>query len=285
MTGWILYSKADVEKNRIYIQMYKDKFQQYNIKIETVIIEDEGFVGNCKSSKEFADKIEVLRPDFAINRSRDFQIAGQLELAGVKVFNTSIVTKIANNKGTTYDFLKGVVPFMPVIYNDKKIVSHIENAGLRYPYVIKSCAGHGGGQVFLVNNIEEEQQAVEKVEGEEYVIQSCCSDLGKDVRVYIIGNKIVAAILRTSGNSFKSNYSLGGKAQTYNLSSEEVNMVNSIIEKLPLDYAGIDFIFHKGRAVFNEIEDAVGARMLYASSKIDIVQTFVDYIAEKIGKR
>ena len=34
------------------------------------------------------------------------------------------------------------------------IESKIENKGFEYPYVIKSCSGHGGSQVFLVNNRE-----------------------------------------------------------------------------------------------------------------------------------
>ena len=74
-------------------------------------------------------------------------------------------------------------------------------------------------------------------------MQQCCSDLGRDVRVYIIGNKIIKAVLRTSTESFKSNYSLGGKVQEYTLNNEEKAMVERIVDKLPLDYAGIDFTF------------------------------------------
>lgn len=98
---------------------------------------------------------------------------------------------------------------MAVKYGNEIIESKIENKGFEYPYVIKSCSGHGGSQVFLVNNSKEEEQAVKAMNGQEYVVQQCCSDLGRDVRVYIIGNKIIKAVLRTSTESFKSNYSLG----------------------------------------------------------------------------
>ena len=140
------------------------------------------------------------------------------------------------------------------------------------------------GQVFLVNNSKEEEQAIKAMNGQEYVVQQCCSDLGRDVRVYIIGNKIIKAVLRTSTESFKSNYSLGGKVQEYTLNNEEKAMVERIVDKLPLDYAGIDFTFHNGKAVFNEIEDAVGARMLYQVSDIDIVEMYIKHILEQLSK-
>ena len=68
----------------------------------------------------------------------------------------------------------------------------------------------------------------------------------------------------------------------YELSENERQMVNCILKKLPLDYGGIDFIFHHNKAVFNEIEDAVGARMLYATTDIDIVSLVAKYIVKCI---
>ena len=274
MTGWIIYSKEDVEKNKRYIQMYVEKFAKFHVKIKTVIIQEIIDIENL---------LEIDNPKFAINRSRENDIAKELEKRGVRVFNSSKVTEIANNKAATYELLKNVVPFMPVRYGRKKIISGIWGSHFSYPYIIKSCSGHGGSQVFMVSDEKTEREALSFLQGEDYLIQKSCSDLGKDVRVYVVGNKIVASMLRTSTESFKSNYSLGGKAEVYELNEEEKRMVKAITEKLPMDYAGIDFIFHNGRAVFNEIEDAVGARMLYAVAGPDIVSLFVDYIVQVLG--
>ena len=51
---------------------------------------------------------------------------------------------------------------------------------------------------------------------------------------------------------------------------------------MDIDYGGMDFIFHDGKLMFNEIEDAVGARMVYENTEIDIVGLFADYIIEKV---
>ena len=260
MTGWIIYSIEDFEKNKKFVEMLMENFAQNQISIETIIIEN-------------IDYKKLRLPDFAINRCRDYEIAEYLEKNNVRVFNSSKVTKITNDKFETYNFLEGVVPFMKVSKNSKDI---------DYPKIIKSCRGHGGSQVYLVQNYQQEIQALKELEGYDFLYQDCCSDKGKDVRVYILGNKIVAAVFRTSTESFKSNFSLGGQVQIYKLNQQEEAMVEKIIKKLPLDYAGIDFTFHKGRAVFNEIEDAVGARMLYSIAPIDIASEYVRYIIDEM---
>lgn len=256
MLGFILYSKKDIGKNKIFIEMLKKEFLQYDVETRLIILEE-------------YDKREM--PDFVINRSRDYLIARFFEEKNIPVFNSSKVTEVANNKLKTYCFLKGIVPYMRVDDN------------LSYPYVLKSCKGHGGCEVFMIENKEQLIQAQRLLGDVSYLKQEVASDLGKDFRVYIVGNKIKAAVLRTSTKSFKSNFSLGGEVQEYHLNREERQMVEKILEILPIDYGGIDFIFDRSRAVFNEIEDAVGARMLYQTSDIDIVKEYTEYIIEKLN--
>lgn len=73
----------------------------------------------------------------------------------------------------------------------------------------------------MANNEEEAHNIEEILKDVKYIYQECSTDLGKDVRVYIVGNKIVASMIRTSTESFKSNYSLGGSARPYELNNNE----------------------------------------------------------------
>ena len=266
MISWIIYNEEDVEKNRRFIKFVTEKLSNYNIATKLIILQEQ---------KDIAGLIRENKPDFAINRSRNCKVALMLEVAGVKVFNNSKVTKIANNKEETFNYLDGTVEYMPFFDRENK-------DKVNYPCVIKATAGHGGSQVFMAGSEKEAHSIEEKLKDVKYIYQECSTDLGKDVRVYIVGNKIIASMLRTSTESFKSNYSLGGSARPYELNNNEKSMVRKILKKLPIDYGGIDFIFNNGKAVFNEIEDAVGARMIYEKTDIDIVGIFVDYIVEKI---
>jgi gamma-F420-2:alpha-L-glutamate ligase len=85
--------------------------------------------------------------------------------------------------------------------------------------------------------------------------------------------------LRRSKEGFRANYSLGGEVVEYFLSEDETNRVHQIIEHFSFDLVGIDFIVGDDSAlIFNEIEDVVGARMLYECTSIDIVDHYLRYL-------
>lgn len=252
MKGWIIYNREDAEKNIAFISRLSAELAKYDI--ETRLVFSDG-----EQKKE--------TPSFAINRSRDHKIAERLENKGVKVFNESALTKLSNDKEMMHKFFEGKVPQMKLVED--------------YPFVLKSLDGHGGGEVFMVNSREEEDKAVLALGTKKYLKQEVCSDLGKDKRVYIVGGEVVATILRES-DDFRSNYSLGGRAIATELDEKEKEIVEKITKLINIDYAGIDLIYHNGEPVFNEIEDPVGARMLYENTDIDIVEIFIKYIIDNL---
>ena len=69
----------------------------------------------------------------------------------------------------------------------------------------------------------------------------------------------------------------------YKLSASEEALVLKIASLLKFDYIGIDFVFNKGKIVFNEIEDSVGARMVYEKTDIDILRLYCDYIKKEMN--
>lgn len=261
-SGWILYYNEDLKKNKRFVDIITDTLEREKIKIKVILLDN-------------IDMGELLlkeKPDFVINRSRNEQAAKILEAKGIRVFNSAKVTEIANDKEKTYEFFKDEVLFMPILKEDRK----------KYPFIIKSCRGHGGNQVYLIKNKQEEEYVKSLLKNQKYICQEYCNEPGKDLRVYVINGQIITAILRQSVSGFKSNYSLGGNAVPYQLSEEERKLVYSIVEKLQIDYGGIDFIFHNHTLMFNEIEDAVGARMVYENTDINILKRFALYVAEEI---
>ncbi len=42
-------------------------------------------------------------------------------------------------------------------------------------------------------------------------------------------------------------------------------------------------MFNSGKIVFNEIEDSVGARMVYSLTNMDIIKEYCDYIKEEVN--
>ena len=62
-----------------------------------------------------------------------------------------------------------------------------------------------------------------------------------------------------------------------------ITLVLKIASLLKFDYIGIDFVFNEGKIVFNEIEDSVGARMVYEKTDIDILRLYCDYIKKEMN--
>ena len=110
------------------------------------------------------------------------------------------------------------------------------------------------------------------------VYQAVADTPGQDLRVWLLGGEIYAACLRRSATDFRSNYCLGGSAAVYPLTPAERAQVSDIAALVQADYYAIDFVRHQGRWVFNELEDTVGARMLYDLTSLDPLADYCRYI-------
>ena len=239
MSGLLIYSEFEAKRNEFSIEKYRE-----NLDIALMLEEE----------------IDYTFPaDFVINRTNNYKIAEEFEKRGIRVFNPSRLTRLANDKQKCYEFMRdNGIEILPV--NCKTP-----------PLVMKPIDGKGGKDVTFI-----ESGAVPEKEG--YVYQKPASELGKDLRVWLIGGKIIASVLRESKTDFRANFCLGGNACIYELSEEETALVYKISDLLEYDYIGIDFLFDGGRIVFNEIEDSVGARMIYNLTHIDIIEEYCSYI-------
>lgn len=240
MSGILIYTEKEAKRNAFAVKTFE---QQLGVKLV-----DESYRGSA---------------DFVINRTNDSRIGRYFEDKGIRVFNPSALTALANDKQACYEFMEqNGIEIMPINYSG-------------VPAVKKKKDGKGGTEVTMITEPEPFENG--------YVYQKPCDTLGADLRVWTIGGKIITSILRQSKSDFRSNYCLGGTAIPYELSDSERALINKISSLVKSDYIGIDFIFNNGRLIFNEIEDAVGARMVYDKTDIDILSLYCAYIKEELG--
>ena len=240
----------------------------------------DGLIGEIKYNGEAKPL-----PDAIVNRTRDFTVSMFFEQAGVKVFNSTFVTMIGNDKYMAVDFVKNTGAPVPKSFLLKK--------GTRFEQVIdkemvvKSLHGHGGSEVYAVSSNDELEEIRKRTEDDMILQEKLIPSeeeypLGKDLRVYIVGNKIVAGMMRSSDKDFRSNFSLGGRADIHDLTDKELAIVKKITDAVYIDHAAIDLIYDKGNPVFNEIEDMCGSRMLYENTDIDIADMYAKHIADTL---
>ena len=261
--GLIIYNQADKEKNTWFIEKCLKA------------LNDDNFSLLYKEESEVLSYVETNKIDFVINRSRNYGLLTVLEKRGIKCFNNSLTNQIANDKYGTYLFAK--------LFNFPCLETSLSKKyAIDFPYVVKSVDGHGGQEVYLVKN-EEDQQNLDLKEDKKYIYQKFIPHV-YDVRLYILNHQLIGAVKRENYNDFRSNYSLGGEVSSYNPPHEMVDIAITISTLLHADYIGVDFIIKDNTFVLNEIEDPVGSRMLYQTSEVDIVSLFIDFIKSELSK-
>src|SRR5699024_5935881 len=102
-----------------------------------------------------------------------------------------------------------------------------------------------GSEVFLIENNEDYLNSRLKINNEDFVIQDIQSQIGKDLRVFVIGKKIIAAVLRVNNNDFCAKFKIGGSAFLYHLTIDEVEMINKIINHFDFGLVAIEFLIYK----------------------------------------
>lgn len=255
MKGILLYKKEDYEKNKSFASWLISELSKKNLETELMIFED------------MLEKLP-LRCDFVINRTREYNLSLAFELGRVPVFNSSEITLLGNNKLAGYQYAKTKgFPFADIAVfpiGGKK-------------FIAKPIYGHGGEGIYEYRG--------EKWE-EDYLYQELISDYLGDVRFYIIGNEIVHAVLRKkSDEKLCSNFSQGNEFELFHYSEKINQQIQKFIAGLEIGYAGIDFLIKQdGSLLFNEIEDAVGSRMLSILGINDTVERFVSYIEKELKK-
>lgn len=254
---WILYDRCDLEVNRFFA----DRLKEW------------GDAAGLRCSVVTTDEMDPeCAPDIVVSRTRDHGITSLLEDFGSTVYNRSSVSRICNDKSSTYQFAKGLgIPFLPYSLSPDDLPNGP-------PWVVKSCLGHGGSEVFLAEDTSDVPSLFSRLEDRKPMVQEMASVPGKDMRIYVLGGRIVSSVMRSSDSDFRANHKLGGKAEICEPPAEAVDIVRRILPELMPDFVGIDFVFGKEGVYLNEIEDVVGTRMLYELTDLDPALMYMEYI-------
>lgn len=278
--GWLIYREKDAVDNASYIAWMIDEAQRAEMTLELVLREEMSI--GIRGGERDTSVPGKESADFAIVRTVDPLLSQHLEASGIPVFNSSVLARIANDKALTHHYMLNLgIPMIATFFYPKAIKPNIPP--LSFPFVMKETTGRGGKQVKWIGDANDWQEFRDTPIHEDYLLQACDVQLGKDVRVFVVGSKIFAAVLRESQSDFRANYKLGGTASLYELNSYERQMVDTIIQHFPVDMAGIDFLIgNDGKLLFNELEDVVGSRILSAVSDINIVRHYIRHIKQKL---
>jgi len=152
-----------------------------------------------------------------------------------------------------------------------------------FPCVLKVATGSHGAGVYLCRTPKEFEDLSELISSLDsktsMIIQEYISDSeGRDLRVIVIGGRVVGAMQRTATDgSFKANISRGGEGAPYDVDDEMEMLAIQVAKVLDLDIAGVDLLFHPDGYKICEANSSPGFKGFEKALDINIPEKVFSY--------
>ncbi|MCQ2462669.1 MAG: RimK family alpha-L-glutamate ligase [Clostridia bacterium] len=256
--------------------------------VQAQIIKNDRFLC-CVDGGRLINRLEGY--DFCIYLDKDKYVSAMLEKSGLRLFNSHEAIRICDDKFDTFIRLSenGInmpltLPGLLCYSSDEKIkedtVDIIERE-TGYPVVVKHCYGSLGEGVFLCRNRGELTKKMQEVKMLPHLFQKfISSSSGTDIRVIVIGGRVVAAMKRESKTDFRSNIELGGKGESFVLPDDFRLISENAARIIGLDYCGIDLLIgQNGEPVLCEVNSNAFFGGIEKVTGINVAAQYAEYIS------
>lgn len=213
-------------------------------------------------------------------------VVRQFEMMGVYSVNESVAISRSRDKLRSMQLLARRDIGMPVTgfaHSPDDIPDLIDMVG-GAPLVVKLLEGTQGVGVVLAETRKAAESVIEAFLGidvdimvQEFIAES----KGTDVRCFIVGDKVVAAMLRTGKpGEFRSNLHRGGTAELAKITPTERRTAVRAAKAMGLNIAGVDLIRSNHGPLVLEVNSSPGLEGIEEASGKDVAGAIIDFIEE-----
>jgi ribosomal protein S6--L-glutamate ligase/gamma-F420-2:alpha-L-glutamate ligase len=290
--GWIIYN-GHLPGNKFldFAEWIRDAAARKNS--ETVIHKNNELLSLLSGNE--LDLLQMDRqtlPAYVVFTDKDIYLAKQLELLGARVFNCAEAIAVSDDKILTYQQLaKHHIPMPKTIVAPKTFAKNavhdaayiqlaIDTFG--FPMIVKEAFGSFGEQVYLIENKAELLAKVNDIQGKAFLFQEfITSSYGRDIRLHVVGDHVVAAMERQSAGDFRANITAGGTMSAYTPTDLETKLAITATQAIGADFAGVDLLYGpKGTPLVCEVNSNAHIRNMYDCTNINVADFMVDYILQ-----
>jgi [lysine-biosynthesis-protein LysW]--L-2-aminoadipate ligase len=248
--------------------------------VELVLIDDREIKFNLGKDK-FDLEVVVER---CINHSRALHGLRLFEAAGIKCVNSYNVATICGDKLLTSIALAEnnvAQPEVRVAFTEESALKAIEEMG--YPVVLKPAVGSWGRLLSKVNDrdaaeaILEHKTVLGSYHHSIFYIQKYVEKKGKDIRSFVVGDKCIAAIYRTSPH-WITNTARGGVA-TNCIVTDELNDISvNAARAVGGGIVAIDIFETDSGFMVNEVNYTMEYKNSITTTGVNIPAKMVEYV-------
>lgn len=186
-------------------------------------------------------------------------------------------------------------PKTAFVANEENIESAVKEIGGKFPVIVKTLTGAEGIGVSKIESMESLKSVLQTLwkYGAEVIMQEFLPNFKNDVRSICLNGKIFACAKRDKApKDFRTNIARGSKGGSFQLSDEEVKLVERAARVSKCYYVGIDHVINDGKPYIIEMNASPGSGNIYYRYYEDgkgkdnvkgeeLVEDFVDYIINK----
>ncbi len=238
----------------------------------------------------------LTEQDFVLCWDKDVRLLCAMEACGVRVYNSANSVALCDDKAATHRVLAGaglpmprtfVAPMTYVAYDEPgDTFLQTATGTLGFPLVVKECFGSLGEQVYLAHDAVELFALARRTGPRPFLLQEYIRPAGEDYRLYVVGNRVVAAMHRRAQSDFRANIGAGGSGESYTPTPEETALALRCCAALGLGFAGVDLLHDAGgRALVCEVNASAHMAALTACTGIDVAGCIVRYVQEREAAR
>ena len=232
-------------------------------------------------------------PDVAIPRiganitTRGVALIRQLDVMGVPHVLDADALLLARDKMSCLQHLSRTgleVPRTGLCFTTNEVRKVAKRLG-PFPVVVKLLESTHGVGVALAHNLYQLQRLAEgflqlqdRVIIQEYIRES----RGSDVRAFVVGDRIVAAMERKAvAGEFRANIHRGATATALQLEAEEEALILKTASVIGVEVAGVDLIRSKRGPLVMEVNASPGLEGIEGATKVDIATEIITYAESK----
>ncbi|UFT97935.1 RimK family alpha-L-glutamate ligase [Radiobacillus kanasensis] len=294
LKGWVIYNgHLPGPKFKDFAEWIREAGEKQGTDI-AIIPNDHLLSFHAENGPTILQKEKTNFPDFVLYSDKDIPLARTIETMGIPVFNSSHSIELSDNKIETYQRLAAHHLPIPRTMVAPKVFSGSLQAEtflsvpefFTFPFVVKEAFGSFGEQVYLVHTEEELQQKLLDISNRPFILQEFIeTSYGRDLRLNVVGDQVVAAMERTSDNDFRANVSAGGIMKPHTPTAQEKELAIQATKAIGADFAGVDLLFGKdGYPIICEINSNAHIRNIFDCTGINVADYIVSYVLNQVNR-
>lgn len=208
----------------------------------------------------------------------------QFEVCGTYSVNESIAIARSRDKLRAHQLLarRGIGQPVTSYAHSADATNDLINSVGGAPLVVKVMQSTHGNGVVLAETRKAAEALINAFRGLEadFLVQEFIKEsAGADIRCFVIGERVIAAMQRTAASGeFRSNLHRGGSASVVKLRPDERKLAIKAAQVMGLDIAGVDIIRSNHGPLVLEVNSSPGLEGIEHATGKDIAGAIIEYI-------